>query len=304
MGYALLLTPTRLFPPVEGQRILVLQVVLTFGFLLVASWAARKQMAAPKPPPTGVGLALAGGAVLLLPWVIWGALGSPLDLLLNVLLAGGMGASVAAIWRATWLPAMRHDPRRPRRDRLTGGLVLAITLLIMASALSLNGVQLLLMLLLPAAAWAIVATGAPGWATALLVLGPLLWADPDVMTLLALDALLVYYFLAALIAVGIGWLFNLASLLSEADPVKYAPRRLAWASAGMMIILLVVIYLRVGVPGFYGDRLFVMLTDQADLSGLEISSDLDARRTQVYGALTGHAVATQGDLRAASTDWG
>jgi subtilisin family serine protease len=206
---------------------------------------------------------------------------------------------VAAIWRATWLPAMRFDPRRPRRDRLTGGLALAILLLIMGSALSLNGVQLLLMLLLPAAAWAIVATGALGWATAGLLLGPLLWTDPDALSLLALDALLVYSFWAAGIAVGLGWLLSLASLLPQADPVKFMSHRPAWASAAAMLLLVGLIYLRAGTPGFYGDRLFVVLADQADLAELEPPDTLTARRTQIYRTLTDHAGATQGDLRAA-----
>src|SRR6185503_17451058 len=49
--------------------------------------------------------------------------------------------------------------------------------------------------------------------------------------------------------------------------------------------------------GFYGDRLFVILKDQADLSSVNQMQDIDQRRTAAYQTLTEHANETQADLR-------
>jgi subtilisin family serine protease len=56
-------------------------------------------------------------------------------------------------------------------------------------------------------------------------------------------------------------------------------------------------YVTLGQPGFYGNRLFVILKDQADVSAAATMTDYDARRTFVYATLVDHAEVTQADLR-------
>ena len=58
---------------------------------------------------------IAGGGVVALPWLRWGALGSLLDLLLAAALAVAFGLLVWTILQVTWIPAQRREPRQPRR---------------------------------------------------------------------------------------------------------------------------------------------------------------------------------------------
>ena len=52
-----------------------------------------------------------------------------------------------------------------------------------------------------------------------------------------------------------------------------------------------------GHQGFYGDRLFVILKDQADLSSVSQIQDIDARRTEAYKELAALANESQANLR-------
>ncbi len=67
-------------------------------------------------------------------------------------------------------------------------------------------------------------------------------------------------------------------------------------SAGLWIAALL-IYFVFGRPGFYGDRIFVILRDQADVSSAAKISDYDQRRAYVYHTLVTHADQTQAGLR-------
>lgn len=294
-GYLLLLTPTRILHSVEGQSVVLLQVMLT----LLYWWLVRRWQAQKLPVPrAGFALALLVGAMAALPWLRWGALGAPLDVILNGALAGAFGLLVWRILHLAWIPALRREPRHPRRDRMTSGLVAGVTLLIMASALSFNGVQLLLMIMLPALAWALVAAGASALATALVVAAPLLLVDSDGMVILAMDWLLAYYFIAAGLSMAIGWLLGLVALIFQPDPARAVARPLAWGGAIVALVVAGIVYVAAGQMGFFGDRLFVVLRDQADVSAAATEPDLVTRRTTVYHTLVEHADATQADLRA------
>lgn len=296
VGYGLLLMPTRIWPPVESQTIVLVQVALTVGYWLFMRFRQVEKLPI---PPAGIALALLVGAVAALPWLRVGALGSLLDVVLNGALAVAFGLLAWTILQVSWIPAQRRDPRRPRRDRLTAGLVAGVMLLLMASALSLNGVQVFLMIVLPALAWAVLATGAPALALALVAAAPLLLIDTDAVVLLAQDDLLLYYFAAAFITLLIGWLIALLILLPQPDPGKFLSRAVAWSGAGVALLLAAVVYLTAGQQGFYGDSVFVVLNDQADLSEAAALPDLAARREAVYRALVDHADASQADLRGA-----
>lgn len=294
-GYLLLLLPTRLLPPVEGQTIILLQIVLTLLYWLVVRRRVYDKLPFPR---AGIALALGVGSIVALPWLRWGALGSLLDVLLNGVLAGAFSLLVWTILYAAWIPAQRRDPRHPRQDRMTSGLVVGVSLLIMASALSFNGVQIVLMVALPALGWAVVAAGASALATALVVAAPLLLIDPDALVVVASDWLLAYYFIAAMISLGIGWILGALALIPQPDPAKFLPRPVAWAGVVGAVVLVGLVYSGGGQPGFYSDRLFVVMRDQADLSEAVSLPDLAAQRENVYRTLVAHADATQADLRA------
>ncbi|HEX5691106.1 MAG TPA: S8 family serine peptidase, partial [Roseiflexaceae bacterium] len=63
------------------------------------------------------------------------------------------------------------------------------------------------------------------------------------------------------------------------------------ALAGLLV------YTLAGRPGFYGERLFVILRDQADVGAAAQIADRTERLRFVYTTLTGHAQSTQANLR-------
>ena len=98
-------------------------------------------------------LALAAAALVAFPWLARGALGSALDTLLALALGLVVGLVAGQIIDRIWLCSLEVDSRGRGWDIFTGGLVIGATLLIMASSLSFNGGQILLMLVLPGLGW-------------------------------------------------------------------------------------------------------------------------------------------------------
>jgi hypothetical protein len=173
--------------------------------------------------------------------------------------------------------------------------------LILASAVNLNGVQLLLMIALPAAAWAALVSGAPAWLWAVAAAAPLALVDPDAVNLVVADGLLQAYLMAAGGAMTLGWLLGALGVWMRPSLPRLIRPAVAGGLALASVLLAVALYGTVGQPGLYGDRLFVVLESQADLAALEATLQLAGpleRRQAVHGALLAHAEATQADLHA------
>ncbi len=314
--YPLLLAATRLLPPTQSQAVLLLQLVLTLLFAAVLAWPLRRRRVSQVIRST-TGGAAAGAGLLALPWVLFGALGSPEDLLLALLLGLAFGAAAALLVLRLWLPSLELDSRGRGADIFTGGLAAGAALVTMASGLSLNGLQLVLMVALPALSWLAVAlfyTSPPAgvvpafdWRPPALLLGLssatiLAFTDAGPLALEAGDAALGWAWRAAGISVASGWLWALMALLlrlhwgtsGQEHPVF---GRVVWGGALLSAALAVLLYFVAGQPGFYGDRLFVILNTQADLSPAVQMRDYDARRQYVYRTAVAHADAGQAGLR-------
>ena len=93
----------------------------------------------------------------------------------------------------------------------------------------------------------------------------------------------------------------LLGLVLWAISARFAgPPRRAWAFGGLAATLLagVLVYALGGQPGFYGEKLFVILREQADLSSAAQIADRTERLRFVYTTLTQQADSTQANLRA------
>lgn len=290
----LVLAPTRLLPPVQGQLLLIAQSVI-----VLVAWGIVRRQVSYRPPlqPKHLALSLALTALPMLPWWAFGAPGSPLDVVLALVLALAAGWLVWSIYLATWLPAQRRDPRQPRRDRLTGGLVLGGILWLVGSGLGFNGMQLWIMVALPVTAWLALAAGAGSWAVAFALLPLLLLLDADALHLGVGDPLLGVYVVGLGLAGAASGLLSLLSLVPQPDPHRALPRPFAWAGGLLGVALVAAVFVTNGRAGFYGDRLFVILTDQADLAQTAAIPDIAARRFRIYRQLTNHADRTQAALR-------
>ena len=311
-GLLLALGWARIVPPAQSQVALLLQVVGAMVWLGVAYAAFWRKRPSPLPANWSAVVPAVGlTAVTLYPWFNWGALGSSLDVGMGLLLAAAVGTAVSLTASRFWFHSLANLSRGPRHDALTGGFVLGVLLLIVASGLSLNGAQLALMISLPALGW--LAAGLAGWgqerasaanwpAVAVVVgLGtavPLWFMDTDGMGLITADSILSYSMQAALIALAVAWVLGAVLVLTARRGAAFRTGPVGWVATAVALLVGGLIYAQSGQTGFHGDTLFVVLRDQADVSAAAAMGDYDARRQFVYDTLVAHADTTQSDLRA------
>lgn len=267
-----------------------------------------------------------GSAVLIgllvgFPWVIWGALGSVWDIGLNLMTALLFGAAAALIAAQAFRHSVAFAPSRT--GWLLQGLVMALALLVMVSGLGMNGNQGLLALAIPALGWALAilwpqqqpqadalsasADGTPLYRldlallVGLAIFWPLAFIDPDELAaVISLSAgeLSQWANLAAMATLGLVLALGVVLLiLRRPTALRQPPRWVPFAAAGVGAALLLV-YGLVGQPGLYGERLFVILKDQADVSGAAQIQDYAQRRETVYQTLVEKADSSQAALRA------
>ncbi|WP_328369721.1 S8 family serine peptidase [Micromonospora zamorensis] len=268
-------------------------------------------------------LAVAAGLALLLPWAWLGALGGLLETALALLAAAALGVLAATLLDATfWARFAVGRPPRPARLVLLGGLVAGVALLLLAAGTGQSGAQLPALLTLPpvgfalaalwAAAWrpstdpAVAARAgrtATGWLVGLAALGPLAFTDPEEITLLLVGTRDIPFWVAVAAGTGlaVAVLVAIGYAVLLARPTARTPsRRSAAVAAVVLLVAFGVVDLGPGQPGLYGERLFVVLRAQADLSGLPAGAagraGRDARATEVYRRLVTTAEQSQADL--------
>lgn len=235
------------------------------------------------------------GLLVLLPFVWVGALGGPVETVLAILAAAAIGALAASALDGRFWAA--YD--RSTAGRLVlGGLVGGVMLCLFAAGAGANGAQLLLLLVLPPVAFAAAALKRAWPMVGIAALGPLAFVDPVEINLFLLGRDVPYW---AGVGAGAAWLIALLVGLSYAFGVFKAPKSLALSVAVVVALGSGVLYAVGGQPGFFGDRLFVILKDQARMAGLPTTTGpgpaRDERVKAVYARLVEHAERTQRDLR-------
>lgn len=227
-----------------------------------------------------------------LPWLRAGALGSWLDTAL-ALVAGACFALLAALLVARILFA-DGDPG------LGAGLAACVALVALAGGMGVAGAQLLLILgvaPLGIGAAALAHTSGPrtlpvAALVAPAAAAPLALVDPNELSLLLGD-LLGHAFGAALLALLLGLaLGGIALAVMRRRP---APMPVGAAALALALIAAGAAYAR-GQPGTHGDRLFVVLREQAAPAARGATHE--ERTRAVYDALVAHAERTQAGLRA------
>jgi len=226
------------------------------------------------------------------PFAINGALGSPTDAILS-LLAGLSFGLLAAL-------SMESTTGNKFLDAFGIGTVLAL----LGSAIGYDGAQLILLAILPSFAFAI-ATVLPSRVAAVILTGLLaaagfIFFDPTELTIVLGDIVLIAS-RAVSLAVGLGLAVGIIALLiqtmTEPDKGSGKARVFGLVSAVAAWVVVIILFFTTGNRGFYGDRLFIILKDQADLSSVSQIEDIDERRTAAYQMLTEHANETQAGLR-------
>ena len=225
------------------------------------------------------------------PFAIFGALGSPTDAILNLLAGLAFG----------WLAALLMESTTENRLLDAFGIGAALSLL--GSAIGYDGAQLILIAILPSFAFALSALMPSRVAamvlTGLLAAAGLAFFDPTELTDLLGDIQPLAN-QARSYAIGLGLAVGLLALIVRAiagSGGSGAARMFSLIGAVAAWVVVIGLFLTSGNRGFYGDRLFVILKDQADLSNASQIEDIDERRTAAYQTLTEHANQTQAGLR-------
>jgi subtilisin family serine protease len=265
--------------------------------------------------------AVAAGIGALAPFLAFAALGGLADTVAAALAATAIGALAARLLhRALW-PALLGWSRR--RQFWLGGLAAGVTLLLLAAGTGGTGVFVLEMLVLPPLGFVLAAlryrcfdrprpgrrgraaalnkiTGRTTVVSAVLVglaaFGPLAWVSAaQAWAYLGLEEIGFWGLVAALASLVITLLFAVGYGL-------WLPHLRRLAAGALVLVMLAgagVAYAVVGTPGLHGDRLFVVMKEQADLTGVASVGDPATRRAKVYQRLVATAESSQVELRRA-----
>lgn len=226
------------------------------------------------------------------PFAIYGALGSPTDTILSLFAGLSFGLVAALLMNAT------------TGNKFLDAFGIGTVLTLLGSAIGYDGAQLILLAILPAFAFAIgmvmPSRVSSAVLTGLLAAAGLIFFDPTELAIVLGD-LFPLAEKAVFLTVGLGLAVGIIALLvqdmTEADQGSRQAKVFGLLSAVAAWVVVILLYFTTGNRGFYGDRLFVILRDQADLSSVSQIKDIDARRTAAYQTLTQHANGTQAQLR-------
>jgi subtilisin family serine protease len=317
---ALAFTPLRLLPIIAEQPLEVLQIVVLVLYIGgISIWVRRIEAGSSqkhsRPAYRGIRLTVLFGAILAYPWVLWGALGSPIDILLQICVALLFGTAVAmtlqfGLFRVTQSGVTKYKIGNVLFD----GLVSTLTLLIMLAALGQGGDQLVLMIAIPLLGfglpfisrycaeqddrnnWPVVAAY-----VGLAVAWPLLWVNADELMLVSNSGpggLIQWAIQAATVelVLSVVLIIILLILWPKLERMGHYPL-LAQALTVLVWLALIPVYLVWGRPGFYGERLFVILKSQPDVSQAVTIKDYNQRRQYVYQTLVKNAESSQNAIR-------
>ena len=254
------------------------------------------------------------GAILCIPWLLWGALGSWLDTILAIFV-GVIFAwySGKFIFQEYLNQSKSVDGSFKISKIIFDGLVVAVFLLISITALAVNGSQQMLVVTVPIAGWLIAAMSFiwrknkdHGRLPASTIIGllfslPLIFFDMDELSLIFTGGTgetlewankAAWFTFLAIQFFTIMLLPNLKNIHRVSLPKS--------AHLGFMVfgvVTIVILYFGWGQVGFFGDNQFIILKQQADVSYASSIQDYEARRTAVYEELVNTAEATQSEIR-------
>jgi len=316
IGFLLVVSLARLFPTTEAQAAMLADAVLSLLCTAALVLWVRAQGGRYAWTPGALPLALALAALVALPWLAWGALGSPVDLVLDVLAGLGLGLFAGLLLDAFLVQPLAANAGAVGRGVGLGGFSVGVTLTILVSGYGLGGSQILLLLALPSLGFALYvlagltpddAATYRAWLpmaglAAVAAAAPLAFFDPAELTLLLglpdEGDVLTWALRAAVLALVFAWVLGLALWTFGGRLVGPPRSTYALGSLGAAWVVALAVYAIVGRPGFYGEQLFVILRDQADVSQAYNIADRAERTRYVYTTLTQRANADQAGLRA------
>ena len=291
---------TRFIPIGDGELQLAVQAVLVAAVAAVM-WGVRRFRNRATTPQWGPSAwtALAVGGVTLLPWLWSGALGNPWETAYAAVLAIGLGVVSGFLLDDRFWAGFVHA--RAGKRFFGGGMAAGIVLLLIGSAAGGIGVGLMLAIVLSALGFALPALTSHSTRNSTVVacvvapaaFGPLAYIDADEFFPATFGPEFgKWHFIAVGIAVAAAWLLGSGLL----GPARVLASRTVPAVAALIVVAIAAAGLQAfAQPGFHGDKLFVVMKEQADLSGID--GDRTRRLEQVHDRLVATATSSQKDLR-------
>ncbi len=316
----ILLSPARLPDITDWQMMAVIQIAVLFIFIMGLLIFKRPMLSVLfKDFNQSLGKILFTaecGALSGIPWIIWGAQGSLVDSILAVLICIELGVITGSILTATNFPKQAADFEDKRPKGIGGtGWIITLGLIILATGIDHNSNGWILSFCALPVGYACAylvskqdgTIDVPGRVSAgalagLSFLWPMLMVDPDELSLVTASGSgeLVEY---AVKSVGVSFGLSLLVLLlvfvwCAMKHDRQIPLR--WSLVVFVLVWgsLFTLYFYAGTPGSYGEKVFVIMKDQPDLSSVDKTSNANDRRKNVYATLTRNAEETQKDIRA------
>jgi subtilisin family serine protease len=267
-----------------------------------------------KPKSTLLGIAGILVFGLSIPWLLWGALGSVVDTALECVVGIVFGLLVVQLLFPHYLERVHTEERELSvSDLILDGFVIFVMLLILTTSLAHNGSQSMLVIVVPISGWVLAGLSIAGigrqdhgrkavfFVASFLIALPLIFFDMDELSLIigSGDGEVLFW------ANRAAW-FTFMSLLTLVIVMMInfrflkninLPRKWNSGLLGAGIVSFLMVYAFWGQIGFHGEKVFVILKSQADLSTLTTINDSSVRRQGVYQQLTNFADTSQTDLR-------
>jgi subtilisin family serine protease len=275
--------------PNNDQLGSILQTVFCLATAGIVAWVRKRKIEFKRK---NMSLAFLLAAFGVAPFAVFGALGSPTDVILDLLAGLSLGLFASLLMEST------------TGNKFLDALGIGALLALLGSVVGYDGSQLILIALLTPFAFAtstlMPSRPAAGLLVGLLAAAGLTFFDPTELTIVLGD-LSQLAIRAGLIALGLGSVVGLIALViqsrSGSGNGSEKNRVVSLVGAAAAWIVVFVLFFTVGNRGFYGDRLFVIFKEQADTSSIRSITDIDARRTAAYETLTKQADVSQAGLR-------
>lgn len=316
---AVILSVSRVPDIDEWQITAMIQIVVLLLFLLSFMIYRRTknsgEMTSPTPLMPLFLLAGAAGALMGIPWVIGGAQGSITDTILAIVLSTTIGIVVViTLITPNRILLTKAASENMKQGIGAAGWIITLGLIILSTAIDQNGngwlflcASLPIGYVLASLAYrmdgsiSIPGRIAAGLLAAMAFFWPMGLFDPDELSVVISSStgeLFSYAAGAASAAFGMGLIILILFLIfrnkiqNNLIPGLLGGGLFALAWGGLLILSFLG-----GIPGFHGEKSFVILKNQADLSTVNQIKDPVERRTAVYNNLVKHAEDSQQDLR-------
>lgn len=315
--YAAILSFSRIGGITNAQLEALLQIGMTLIFWVFLSLISKKRNISQSvwllPDSRAqwvIPLILAG--VYSLAWVAIGAFGSLIDTLLNLTVGICFGITTSMLLRLGVFTGEALSPDDHRHSKIQG-FTTAMILAIMLAGLAPNGLQYLLIFVIPIIGWLVPLLTSfetdhsgvrYGFSSALIialaVAVPFILVDSDELALVISSSkgeLLGWVALASLASLFVIVIASCVLFVLRSKLLHWKSTTATWAMTISLWLVVGMISLMHGGSKFYGERLFVIMKDQVDVSRADQIKEYDARRTYVYQTLTTHAMDSQAELR-------